>query len=113
MFNIQKSEIESEKMQFLAVHDHHFAVVTHQLIGGAGHRHTSREQPHLQLAQVLFAAPVGVGNKRVDEDAPLRRVLERSFEFGAVETENDDFNALLRSLDPSHQRFNSIARLYQ
>src|SRR6266566_3547777 len=43
-------------MQFPAVHNHHFAVVTRQVIGSAGHRHTSRKQPHLQLAQVLFAA---------------------------------------------------------
>ncbi len=86
----------------------HLPVITHQIVRGASYRHPLRQQPHFQFAQVLFTTAIGVGDQRVDKHAAFRCPLQRVLQFFAIEAKDGNLNALLRSLDTIHQRFDSV-----
>jgi hypothetical protein len=60
-------------------------VVAHQVIRGTCDRHALWEQSHFQLAQVLFAAAVRMGDERMYKDAAPRIILQSAFNLFAIE----------------------------
>ncbi len=100
VIDVKMSEIEREKVKFLAIDHHHLAVIANQIPCGARYRHALFEQSHFQFAEMLFAPAVGEGDQRMDEDAPLGSLYQSSFDVSYVKAENQNFDAFLRFPDP-------------
>ena len=81
------------------VDDHHLAVVARADRQRSGHRDAGLEQPHLELAQILLSAAIGMGDQRADDNTSGNRSLERLLELRAIEAEDDDVDRLLRAFD--------------
>ena len=69
------------------------------------------EQPHLELAQVLLAAAIGVGDERANRDAARHRRGERLLQLRPIEAEDDDVDRALRALDRLQQRREALVGL--
>src|SRR5258706_7102261 len=62
---------------------------------------------------MLFAAVIRVGDQRVDENAALGCTNQRALHFAAIESEDEDFDAGLRSVDRTDEWCHTIARLHE
>ena len=69
-------------------------VIAHEVLGGPRDGDALLEQAHLELAQALLAAVVGVRDERGHRHAALGRRLQRRLDVGAIESEDDDVDAL-------------------
>src|SRR5258708_7552460 len=105
------SEVEGEDIKVLAVHDHHLPVIAHEVAGGTRDRNSTGQKIHLQLAQTLFTAAVRECNQGVHKNAALNRVDQRTFDLGAIKTEDHNFDALLRLPNAFDQSLDSVAGL--
>ena len=88
-------------------------VIAHEIVGGPRHGHALLEQAHLELAQALLAAVVGVRDERGHRHAALGRRLQRRLDLGAIEPEDDDVHALRGVLDGRHERRDPVLGLNQ
>jgi len=56
--DVQSGEVETVDVERATVHDHHLAVIAHEIVGGARHCDARLEEQLLQLAQTLGAAAI-------------------------------------------------------
>ncbi len=113
MIDIHVDKVERQQEQRPAIHDHHFAVVTNQIIRRAPHGYASLEKTRLQAAQLRLAAPVGVSDQRAYRNALAGRSFQGGLQLFPVHAEDEDVNALLGALDPCQKRRDAIVRLNQ
>ena len=111
--DIKVGEVEGQDEEQPAVDNHQLVVIAHQVGGGPRNSDAHFEQAHLELAQVYLAAPVGVRDQCAHRNAAGDRGLQRRLNLGAVETEDNDLDALLGASDSRKQRRNSVVRLDQ
>jgi len=112
VFNVEIGEIERQKVEFLAVHQHHLAVVTDQIIRGAGNSYALFQKPHFQLAQILFPTLAGIGDQCVYGNTTLYRVFQSPLKFTTVQAENDNLDCFLSFVDTLEQRGDAVVGLY-
>jgi len=110
LLDVELRVIEAEHVQRV-VNEQHLSVVPRKIIGRPSDRHAGVEQAQFELPENLFAAAVRVRDERADHDATRDRRLERFFELGAVEPENDDIDGLLRAPDRLHKGGYAVVRL--
>src|SRR5207248_7743217 len=103
--------VEGQQVKFLAIDDHHLAVIAHEVIGGAGNGHASFQKAHLQLAQVFFPSAIGKGDQCVYGNAPFDCIFERFFDFHTVKPEDYNLNALLCFFDGLDDWADAVSRL--
>src|SRR6185369_17444262 len=89
------SEVETEDIYLLTVHDHHLAVVTHQVSGGSSDRHTARQKTHFQLSELVLTAAIGERDQRMHKESAFHGVNQRTFDLIAIEPEDHDLDRLL------------------
>ena len=104
-------EVESVDVEHPAVDDHHLAVVADQIVGSPGNRDARLEQLHLQLAQVLGAAAIGMRRQRAHVDAAGDGRLERARDLKPVEAKDEQVDRLRGLLDRVHDRCDSVVGL--
>src|SRR6185312_4764363 len=109
--DIQVREVEAEEIEQLVVDDHHLAVVTDEVIGGACNGNALRQQPRFQAAKISFFALIGVRDERFHAHASLGGSHERFFDLGPVETEDQDANGLFRFAQCVEQGLDALVRL--
>jgi hypothetical protein len=108
--HVELGVVEPEHVHF-AVHDHHLAVMAGQVVGRPADGHARREKRHLQLAQPLLPAAVGVRDQRPHRDPAPHGRRERLLQLDTVEPEDHDVDALLRALYRHQQRRNAVIGL--
>ena len=86
-------------------------MIARQVVGRSRDGDAGREQPHLELAEVLLAAAVGVGDERADRHAARDRRRQRLLELRAIEAEDHDVDRLLRALDRLQERRQAVVGL--
>src|SRR5687767_14972144 len=111
MVDIEMGEVEGHHEEQPPVDDQHLVVIAREVVRGPRHGHTRIEQTHLELAEALLAAVVGVGDKRGHRYATLGRVLQCRLDLGSIESEDDDVDALLRLPDRRDERRDAVLRL--
>jgi hypothetical protein len=74
--DVQVGEVEGEDVEDPAIHDEQLVVVADEVVGRPRHRDAGVQQAHLEFAQALFAAMVGIGDERRDRHAALGRRLQ-------------------------------------
>src|SRR6187551_3074780 len=64
MVDIEMGEVEGQDEEQAPVDDQQLVVIAREVVGGPRHLHARLEQTHLELAEALLAAVVGVGDER-------------------------------------------------
>jgi hypothetical protein len=86
-------------------------VIARQVIRRAAHGDALFEKGHLQLAEALFAAAIGLRHEGPHHDTACDRLGERLLQLRPVEPEDDDIDRLLGPLDRHQERRDSIVWL--
>ena len=110
-FNIEMRKVVGKNVQFLAVHDHHLAVITHQIIGSPGDGDALVEEPRFELAQGALAPSVRKSDECVNKYTALSRIFQSSFNLRFVKAEDHDLNTFLGLLDGFDQGRHAIRGL--
>ena len=113
VIDVQISKVEGEQKQLAAIDDQEFAVISGQVVGRARHRDSGIQKAHFELAKVFLAAAIGIRDQRMDKDAARGRVRQGLLDFTAIESKNDDLDAVLGAIDGVEQRLNAVAGLNQ
>ena len=66
LFDIEPGEVETKRIERLAIDQHHLVVIAHEVVVGARHRDAGIQQLELQLAESLGPAARGVRNEGVN-----------------------------------------------
>ena len=110
LLDIEPGVVEAEDVERVVDH-HHLAVIARQVVGGARDDDAGREEAHLELAQVLLAAAIGVGDQGAHGYAARHRRLERLLQLRPIEAEDDDVDRALGLLDRLQQRRHAVVWL--
>ena len=110
--DVEPGEVEPVDVQLPAVDHQHLAVVPQPVLVGPGHRDTGGQQAQLELAQLLLAALVGVGNQGAHGDASRHRGLEGDGDVLHVQAEDDDLDAASRAGDGRQDRLDAVIGLH-
>jgi hypothetical protein len=113
VIDVQVRHIERQNVELLPIHQHHFAVIAHQISRRPGDRDAPFKQLHLELAQVSFPSAIRECNQCMDEHSALDRVHQRPRNFIAIKAKNYDLNALFRLLNAFEKSIYTIPRLDQ
>jgi hypothetical protein len=113
VLNVGVSQIEGQQIQIAVIDDHHLAVVSGKVVGGARYSNAGGQEPHFEASQTLFAGAVGMSYKCMNGNSAAHGIRQSSFDFSLLKTEDDDFDIALCGFDRPNQRPDSITRLYQ
>ena len=83
-------------------------MIPHQVTRGTRHCDPTRQEPFLQLSQVLFPTAIGERYQRMHEHATLDGIDQCAFDLRPVKTEDHYFNALLGLPDAFYQAFGTV-----
>src|SRR5215475_6994195 len=109
--DVEKREVERQKVERPPVDDHHLAVITNQVLGRAGDYHTAFSQAALQLPDLFQILFIGVSDEGVDADAAGGGGDQFLLDLEAVEAIENDLYALFRPFDPFEKRLDAVAWL--
>ena len=101
-------EVERQHVEDTAIDQDVFAVIAAQVVRGASHNNSGLQAPQLELAQAGFATAVGEGDPGGHLDASRRRRHQRRLDVCAIEAEDGNLDALLRTLDGREQRSRTV-----
>jgi hypothetical protein len=82
-------------------------VIPRQRVFSTVDGHATSQHAHLELAQALVPAAIGMRDERGDDDAPLHGGLELGFDIIQIEAEDDDMHGLFRPPDRPQDRGNA------
>src|SRR6266511_17239 len=102
---------ESEKEEPAAINDHHLAMVTHELFGGARHPYTASRQTFFEPLDLLQIILVGVSDQGMDKNAAGGGFEQSLLDLKPVQSIDNDFNACFGLSDSFDQRFYTVAWL--
>jgi hypothetical protein len=105
------SEVETEDIYLLTVHDHHLAVVTHQVSGGSSDRHTARQKTHFQLSELVLTAAIGERDQRMHKESAFHGRQSTHVRSHRIEPEDHDLDRLLGLAYSFYQALDAMARL--
>ena len=74
-------------------------MVAKQVMGASCHRDARLQKSHLELPQILFAAPVYISDERRDFYPFQDRRFQCRFDIGSVKAKYCNLNAFLRVLE--------------
>src|SRR5262249_3715105 len=111
VINVEMRQVKRKKVQFLAINQHHLAVVADQVVGSPGDGDSRSQKPQFEFAQISFAAPVGIRDESAYRDTSLNCLLEGSLQIHPIETEDHDLYTLLCPLNSLDQRFHAVSWL--
>ena len=86
-------------------------MVSHKIIRCPRHGNAMLQQPHFQLAKVLFLAAIRKRNQCLHRNTALNGFHQRPFDLAAVIAEDQDLDALLSTLQRREDRLNTVVRL--
>src|SRR6266545_4395306 len=109
--NVKESEIEGEQEEPAAIDDHHLAMITHELFGGARHPYTASRQTFFEPLDLLQIILVGVSDQCMDKDAAGGGFDQSLLDLQPVQSIDNDFNACFGLSDSFDQRFYTVAWL--
>jgi hypothetical protein len=107
------AEVEGEYMELLAIDDHYLSVIAEQVVGCARDCDAFVKETHFETPQILFSTAIGGSNESLHGNAALHRIQQGFFNFGAVDTEDEDLNALPGASQCAHDRLDTVVRLNQ
>ena len=106
-------EVERQNVKFFAVHNHHLAVIPHQITGGARYGNSFRQEVRFQFAEIFFTPAICKSDQRVYERTSLHGVHHGFFNFGSIKAKEDNLNTLSGLLDAFDQAVNTVPGLNQ
>ena len=112
VFEIQRRKIKREYVELAPVDNHHLPVIAGQIVSRASYRDSLRQQPHLQLPQILFTTAIRISDEGMNEDPSVDRVDQGLFNLAPVESKDENFDALFGAINRLHQGRDTVARLY-
>jgi len=68
MVDVNMGKVEPHQLQFFAIHDHHLAVVPHQVARRSRYGDPICEKSRFQIAKSLFSSAVRERYQRLDKD---------------------------------------------
>jgi hypothetical protein len=95
------------------VDDHELAVIPQQIVSGARHGDSRRQEAQFQLPKILLSGAVGMRNQGMHGNSARDRVCQGLFDFREIETEDGDLHSALCALNCLYQRARAVPRLYQ